>query len=77
MQFFVDGIQSGQTYNPGPRIFDIGLDRIRIGYFVGYINFQSIASVELYLTPFTQADVAAAMARSKTFPVNSKCIATP
>jgi len=77
LQFFVDGIQSGPTYNPGVKTFDVGLNRIRIGYFIGYINFQSIASVELYLKPFSQADVAAAMARSKTFPVNSKCIATP
>jgi len=77
LKFYVDGLQSGSTHNPGQKTFAVGLNRIRIGSFLSYDNFQSIASVEMYLTPFTQADVAAAMARSKTFPVNSKCIATP
>jgi hypothetical protein len=77
LKYFVDGLQAGSTNYPGQQAFSSGLDRVQIGYFAGFANFQSIASVEFYLTPFSQADVAAAMARSKSFPFNSNCIATP
>ncbi len=73
LKFYLDGVQSASTFKLGQVNFDKGLDRVRIGYYAGYINLQSIASIELYLQPLSQAEVAASMARSPTYPMNPIC----
>jgi hypothetical protein len=46
-----------------------GMNRVRIGY----ANRQVIASVEFYPRPLSNLEIAAALDKSKTYPIDPKC----
>jgi len=69
VKFYKDGNQTGVTQNVGKFVFASGLSLVRIGH----LNNQAIASVEIYLRSLTDLEIAEAMARSKTYPINPTC----
>jgi hypothetical protein len=73
LKYFVNGNQVGPTFNPGQILFHQNLDRVQIGYFEGYGMKNGMASFELYLRSLSQTEIAAAMERSKIYPVNPTC----
>ncbi len=73
LKYYVDGFQVGTTFNTGQRTFHSGLNRFVIGYAPGFPTTQAFASLEFYLRPLSQLEVAAAMTNSKTYPLNASC----
>jgi hypothetical protein len=71
--YYANGIQIGQRSNSGQHSFHTNLDRIQLGYFANKGTKNSMASFEFYLRPLSQAEISAAMERSKTFPINPTC----
>jgi hypothetical protein len=70
MKFYTNGTQVGVTSNVGQIIYiPAKMSLVRIGF----LNNQAIASAEIYLRPLSQPDIAAAMARSYTYPINPSC----
>jgi hypothetical protein len=74
LAYYVDGKQVGTIFNDLGQIpFHTNLDRIRLGYFLNSGLKNGLASLEFYLRPLSQPEIAAAMTRSKSFPLNPTC----
>jgi len=71
--YYLNGNQTGQTINVGQNSFHTNLDRIQFGNFAGTATKNGMASFEFYLRPLSQLEIIAAMARSRTYPINPNC----
>jgi hypothetical protein len=70
MKFYTNGTQVGVTSDVGQIIYTPAImSLVRIGF----LNNQAIASAEIYLRPLSQPDIAAAMEKSYTYPINPSC----
>ena len=74
LSYYVDGNLVGTTFNDLGQIpFHTNLDRIQLGFFLSSGLKNGMASFEIYLRPLSQPEIAAALTRSKTFPLNPTC----
>ena len=74
LEHFVNGVQMGSTNNLGQIAFATNLDQVIIGFYDGFDNRQSVASVQFYLRSLPAADIVLAMNQSYTLASNPSCM---